>query len=314
MIIHTTILLLAIIIDLIFGEPPNKYHTTVWIGRLIGYIKPKLKSIYKEREIVNGLLGALLIILLVGIISYLALLFISLNEILMIVAGSIMLKLTISIKGMEEHAMRVINSLHDLTIARKELSMIVGRDTSSLDEEHILSAVIESISESTTDGINSALFYYSLFGIIGAFIYRAINTLDSMVGYKDAYNHNIGYFSAKLDTVVNYIPARLTGFITILASILLNMDWRNGLKILLRDNSNTPSLNSGWSMAGVAGVLRIRLEKIGYYKLGDPLETITIEHCYNAIRLMKVITILFILIIVLPLLLIRVYIINWDFI
>ena len=314
MIIHTIILLLAIIIDLIFGEPPNKYHTTAWIGRLIWYIKPKLKSVYKEREIINGLLGALLIILLVGITSYLSLLFISLNEILMIIVGSIMLKLTFSIKGMEDHAMRVINSLHDLTIARRELSMIVGRDTSSLDEEHILSAVIESISESTTDGITSALFYYSLFGIIGAFIYRAINTLDSMLGYKDAYNHNIGYFSAKLDTIANYIPARLTGFITILASILLNMDWKNGLKILLRDNSNTPSLNSGWSMAGVAGALRIRLEKIGYYKLGDPLEKITIEHCYNAIRLMKVITILFILIIVLPLLLIRVYIINWDFI
>ncbi len=314
MIIHIIVLFLAIFIDLIFGDPPNKYHTTAWLGRLIDYIKPRLKSIYRERERINGILIALLIILIAGVVSSLLSLISSLNDILMIMIGAIILKLTISIKGMEVHAKRVIESINDLTIARRELSMIVGRDTSSLDKEHILSGVIESISESTTDGITSALFYYSLFGIIGAFIYRTINTLDSMLGYRDIFHNNIGYFSAKLDTIANYIPARLTGFITILGSILLRMDWRNGLKILLRDNGNTPSLNAGWSMAGVAGALRVRLEKVGYYKLGDPLETISIEHCYNAIRLMKMVTILFALMIALPLLIIRIYIINWGFI
>ncbi|RMF28582.1 MAG: cobalamin biosynthesis protein CobD, partial [Candidatus Nitrosothermus koennekii] len=205
-------------------------------------------------------------------------------------------------------------AIDDLDIARRELSMIVGRDTSSLDKEHILSAVIESISENITDGITSSLFYYSLFGITGAFIYRTINTLDSMLGYKDEYHKNIGYFSANLDTIANYIPARLTAFVTILSAMLLKMEWRNALRIIMKDSKNTPSLNSGWSIAGVAGALKVRLEKIGYYKIGKPYEEITVEHCYKAIKMMKITAILFAVIVALPLLIIRVYLIGWDFV
>jgi adenosylcobinamide-phosphate synthase len=126
-----------------------------------------------------------------------------------------------------------------------------------------------------------------------------------MLGYKDEYHKNIGYFSAKLDTIANYLPARITAFITILASMILGMEWRNALIIIMKDSRNTQSLNSGWTMAGVAGALRIRLEKIGYYKIGEEYEEITIEHCYKAIKLMKVTTILFIMIVTLPLLMLR---------
>lgn len=296
------ILLLAILIDLIVGEPPNRYHPTAWIGMLIAKLKPSMKG---GRERLRGALGALLVIAIVASSIYIISLIVSFNQVIEIIITALMLKFTIAIRSMEEHAKKVIEALDDLALARRELSMIVGRDTSDLDREHILSAVIESISENVTDGITSAIFYYSLFGIVGAFVYRAINTLDSMLGYKDDYYKDIGYFSAKLDTIANYLPARITAFITILASMILGMEWRNALRMVMRDSNNTDSINSGYSMAGVAGALNIRLEKIGYYKIGEAHEPITIEHCYKAIKLMKVTVILFILIVALPLLMIR---------
>ena len=304
-------LLFAILIDLVLGDPPNKYHPTAWIGRAINIIKPRLKDEDGKREKIKGALGAVLIITIVGGIVYALSIIISFNQIVELIITAVMLKLTIAIRSMEEHARRVIDALDDLKLARRELSMIVGRDTSDLDEGHILSAVIESISENITDGITSSLFYYSLFGIVGAFVYRAINTLDSMLGYKDEYYKNIGWFSSRLDTIVNYLPARLTAFITIIASMILGMEWKNALKVIMRDSKNTDSINSGWSMAGVAGALNIRLEKVGYYKIGEEHEHITIEHCYKAIRLMKVTVILFMIIVVLPLLILR-YLLGWS--
>lgn len=299
------VIFLAVLIDLMLGEPPSKYHPTAWIGKMINKLKPRLKDENKEREKIKGILGALLVITIVAIAVYTLSIIISFNQIIELIVTAMMLKLTIAIRSMEEHAKKVIDTLDNLALARRELSMIVGRDTSKLDEEHILSAVIESISENITDGITSSLFYYSLFGIVGAFVYRAINTLDSMLGYKDEYHKNIGYFSAKIDTVANYLPARLTAFIIVLASMILGMKWRNALWMIIRDSRNTDSINSGWSMAGVAGALRIRLEKVGYYKIGEEYESITIEHCYKAIKLMKVTVILFIIMVALPLLMLR---------
>ncbi len=298
-------LLLAVLIDLILGDPPNRYHPTAWIGVLINNLKPRLKGDNEHVEKIKGALGAVLIIAVVAVVAYLISLIISFNPIVEIIITALMLKMTIAIRSMEEHAKRVLDTLDDLALARRELAMIVGRDTSNLDKQHILSAVIESISENITDGITSSLFYYSLFGIVGAFVYRVINTLDSMLGYKDEYHKNIGYFSARVDTVANYLPARITAFTTILASMILGMEWRNALIIIMKDSRNTQSLNSGWTMAGVAGALRIRLEKIGYYRIGEEYEDVTIEHCYKAIKLMKMTIMLFIMIIALPLLMLR---------
>ncbi len=306
--IQVIILFLAILIDTILGDPPNRYHTTAWIGKVIGYLKPRLKSRDASKEVRNGALIAILIIAIVSLPLSIFSLFAEFNMIASVIIASILLKLTISIRSMEDHAMRVVDALNsnDIELARRELSMIVARDTSNLDKEHIISAVIESIGENTTDGITGALFYYSLFGITGAFAYRAINTLDAMLGYKDDYHKNIGYASAMLDTIANMIPSRLVAIITILSSILLRFDWRNAIRIIARDSKNTESLNAGWSMAGYAGALRIRLEKLGYYSIGDAHEQLDIEHCYKALLLMKVNALLFILLITLPLLIARV--------
>lgn len=302
--IHLTILVGALLLDLLFGEYPARLHPTVFIGRAISLLKARLKHRSKIREYANGFISAVALIASVYLLAYTTLSILEVNGIALIIASVFLLKSTFAIRAMEEHAYAVINSLrlNDIATARSNLSMIVGRDTSRLDEEHILSATIESIGESTVDGITSPLFYYALLGVPGALAYRTINTLDSMIGYRDEYHRYIGYASAKLDTIANYIPARLTALTMILAAMLLRLDWRNALRIMLRDRHNTQSLNSGYPMSVMAGSLRIRLEKIGYYTLGDRENAITIEHCKIALRVMKLSSMIFIAIVVLPLL------------
>lgn len=308
LIMYLIILVGALLLDLCVGEYPTRLHPTVWIGRVISLFKSRLKHGSKVREYVNGLIFAVALVVVVYLLAYNALSILEANSIaMMIIASILLLKSTFAIRAMEEHANVVINSLmrNDIAGARYSVSMIVGRDTSSLDEEHILSATIESIGESTVDGITAPLFYYALFGVAGALAYRAINTLDSMLGYRDEYHRHIGYASAKLDTIANYIPARLTALAMILAAWMLGLDWRNAVRIMLRDRHKTPSINSGYPMSVVAGALRVRLEKIGYYRLGDGIEAITFEHCRLALRVMKLSSMLFIASVVLPLLIVH---------
>ena len=148
------------------------------------------------------------------------------------------------------------------------------------------------------------MFFYSLFGPGGALAYRIINTLDSMVGYKDEYNKNIGWMSAKLDTISNYVPARITSFLMVISSQLLGEDWKNSIEILRRDHNKTRSLNAGYPMATIAGALRIKLEKVGHYSLGENHEPLSIAKCKKAISIMKLTTILFSLCLSIPMLLI----------
>ncbi|MEM2923453.1 MAG: cobalamin biosynthesis protein [Candidatus Nitrosocaldus sp.] len=301
----------ALLLDLYLGEYPARLHPTVCIGRTISLLKLRLKHNSKIREYVNGFIFAVTLVAVVYLLAYNALSILEVNSIAVIITSILLLKSTFAIRAMEEHANAVMNSLmhNDIAGARYSVSMIVGRDTSGLDEEHILSATIESVGESTVDGITAPLFYYALFGVAGALAYRAINTLDSMLGYRDAYHRQIGYASAKLDTIANYIPARLTALTMILASMLLGLDWRNAIRIMLRDRHKTPSINSGYPMSVVAGALRIRLEKIGYYRLGDGREAITLEHCRLALRIMKLSSMIFIASIVLPLLILHAWLV-----
>src|SRR5919198_762923 len=284
----------GICIDWLFGDPPNRYHPVAWLGQLIGFFVPRLKG---GSEKANGTIFAISLLItaalavhfLVFATRYLA------GAIELVVVSAIILKMTIAMKGMERHAKAIMNGLEDgdLTGARQNLSMIVRRRTDDLDEQHILSATIECVSESTVDGITGPIFYYSLFGPAGAFAYRVINTLDSMVGYKDDYFKDIGWMSARLDTAANYIPARITAFLMVASAKMLGADWKNSLQILQRDHGKTFSPNAGYPMATMAGALRVRLEKIGHYSLGDEQEPASLEKCKAAISIMKLTTILF---------------------
>ena len=185
---------------------------------------------------------------------------------------------------------------HDLIKARKSLSYLVSRDTSQLSQENIISAVIETLTENITDSVVSPIFYTFILGVIGGIAYRVVNTLDAMIGYKNPKNINIGWFPAKLDDVLNYLPARITGILIVVASIIIKLNWKNAYKIMIRDAKKTPSPNSGYPMSAAAGALGIQLVKPGYYFLGDDINHLKSETITETILLAKITIILFLII------------------
>ena len=303
-----TIIGFAILIDLIFGDPKNRYHPTAWIGTFIAKLTTITKNQNPIFEKIGGTImiitiSSVVVLLLSGLnfgISLISVDYISL--ILSVVIGALLLKTTIAIRGMEKHAISVLDSLesNDLDLARNYLSMIVKRNTTKLDKNHVLSGVLESISENTVDGITGPMFYYAFFGLFGAFVYRIINTADSMVGYKNDIFKNLGWFTAKCDTILNYIPSRLTGLMMVISAAILQNNWRNSYKVMIRDGKKTESPNAGYPMAALAGALETKFEKINHYKLGDGEITLTRDHVLSAIKIMKLTSILFFGIITVP--------------
>ncbi len=301
-------------LDYLFGDPPNRYHPVAWLGRVIGASVPGLKARTATAEKVKGAIFAIIIVATVGLAAHFlayASMYLA-GALAAAVASALILKATIAVRGMERHARAIMASLEagDLPAARRSLSMIVRRKTDDLDEQHVLSATIECVSESTVDGITGPLFYYSVLGPGGAFAYRTINTLDSMVGYKDDYYKDVGWMSARLDTLANYIPARITAFLMVVSAKALGADWKNSLRMLGRDHGKTFSPNAGYPMATMAGALRIRLEKIGHYSLGDEQEPATLEKCRASIAIMKLTTLLFCLVVSAPIMSIL-YLAGW---
>ena len=289
----------AITLDLIFGDPRNKYHPTAWIGEFIGNLVPMFKNENAHLEKFGGIIivlistatvGALLLLLNLKLDSIIG------NEILTIIisiiVGAILLKTTIAIRGMEKHALRIVDALENDNIdeARTNLAMITKRKTKDLDKNHVLSGALESISENTVDGITGPLFYFALFGLPGAFVYRVVNTIDSMIGYKTEMFRNLGWFGANCDNVLNYIPSRLTGLIMVLASMLLENDWKQSYQILKKHSGNTSSPNAGYPMAALAGALDTKFQKVDHYTIGNGSIYLSIKHVRSAIVLMKVTT------------------------
>ncbi len=303
---------IAFLIDLVLGEFPDRIHPTIGIGKMISYFKRKSKNVNPQVEKANGVLMALVIIMVIAIPVFLFLFWLRTllyGEILYIAAGAILFKATFAIRGMGQYTKPIAKALknNDLSEARKWLPYIVRRDPYALNEHQIISAAVESIAESTTDGITAPFFFFALFGVPGAFAYRVVNTLDSMVGYKNAEYKNIGWFSAKLDTIANYVPARLTAYLMVGAALLSGEDWRESYRILQRDKHKTASPNAGYTISAMAGALNIQLEKQGYYKLGDS-HGISAEHIPKALRVMTVTAVLFGLVVVVPILALRVYV------
>ena len=291
----------ALLLDFLIGDPKTKYHPTAWIGKLIAVLVPFSRNNSPKKELFGGILIVFTVVVIVSTllvaldfgISLLTIDIVSL--VVSIVVGSILLKTTIAIRGMQKHALSVVDALEkdDLDSARNHLSMIVKRNTKNLDKNHISSAVLESVSENTVDGVTGPLFYYAIFGLPGAFVYRAINTIDSMIGYKTSLFRNIGWFGANCDTILNYIPSRLTGLVMILSALILGYNWKESFYIMKRDGRKLESPNAGFPIAALAGALGTKLEKINYYAVGDGNIEFTKSHIISAIRLMKVSSILF---------------------
>jgi len=291
----------ALLLDFLIGDPKTKYHPTAWIGKLIAVLVPFTRNNSPKKELFGGILIVFAVVaivstLLVALDFGISLLTIDIVSLVVSIAvSSILLKTTIAIRGMQKHALAVVDALEkdDLDSARNHLSMIVKRNTKHLDKNHISSAVLESVSENTVDGITGPLFYYAIFGLPGAFVYRAINTIDSMVGYKTSLFRNIGWFGANCDTILNYIPSRLTALVMILSALILGYNWKESFYIMRRDVKKLESPNAGFPIAALAGALGTKLEKINYYAVGDGNIEFTKSHIISAIRLMKVSSILF---------------------
>ena len=290
-------LFLSLLIDLIYGELPTKIHPVVIIGKTIDFFKNLFIKI-KNRW--SGFLTTLFTILITCFLLLLILLISSVNDYLFIIIYSIMLSSTYSIKMLLTSAKRIENDLkEDINKARQAVSYLVSRDTEELTESFIVSATIESMTENITDSYAAPVFYFIVASIIFMifnidyyiillfipFVYRISNTLDAMLGYTTDELIDIGFFPAKLDDILNYIPSRLSGLFIVLSAYLLRYDGKNAFKILKRDAKKCPSPNSGYTMAPTAGALNIQLVKKGTYILGDNTNEIDVSDISKAINL-----------------------------
>lgn len=288
------IIITAVLIDILFGEPPTKIHPVVLMGNIIDYFK-KLLVPFNSKW--TGILLTFLTIIIFVLIAYIFLEISKINVLIYLIMGSIILSSIFSIKFLITSIINVKNNLEfDINEARISVSYLVSRDTSDLTQRELISASIESLTENITDSIISPLFYSFLLGVLGGVAYRVVNTLDAMVGYKDPENIEIGWFPAKLDDILNYIPARITGLLIIFSAFILQKDWKNAYKIMIRDAKNTPSPNSGYSMAAAAGALKVKLTKKGVYQLGNNINSLEIETIDEAILLTEITIALFIII------------------
>jgi len=268
-------LMLAFFLDLAIGDPLWLPHPVRMIGRAIVYMERLLRAYFREHETAAGILLVVSIVVPAGLLTffvYKALLMLS-ADVLMIIGMALLVYLiatTIALRELIASAQRVIESVKDgaLDAARKKLGMIVGRDTRELSEDGVLRATIETLAENLSDGIIAPVFYLVIGGLPLAIAYKAINTLDSMVGYKNETYVRFGWAAAKLDDIANYVPARVSGLFIAAAAFLhaLVKDPGNALltarrsfAVLWRDGRRHTSPNSGMPEAAMAGALGIRL-------------------------------------------------------
>ncbi len=287
------------ILDLLLGDPQHSFHPIRLIGNSVLKLEQSLriKCKNKDDEYRAGIILWILIVAVSFFIPFFILMIVSkISIVLAIILESILCYYVLATKCLGDEAKKIYESLNkeDINQTRKKLSYIVGRDTENLDEKSIVKATIETVAENTSDGVIAPLFYLIIGGAPLGFAYKAINTLDSMIGYKNEKYLFLGRFSAKADDVANFLPARFASFIMMISAKLLQFDFNNALKIYKRDKYNHLSPNSAHTEAVCAGALRIELGGGNYYKgkfvskptIGDDLTTITPEHIIKSIRLM----------------------------
>jgi adenosylcobinamide-phosphate synthase len=267
-------LISAYLLDLILGDPQWFPHPVRLMGRLILWLENLFRRLHASPSWLKAS-GVSLAFLICGgtfCVTFFLIHWAGNFSWYSGLACSIFLGYTaLATRDLHVETRKVLGALEKGNIqrAREELAFLVGRDTAHLDEPEILRALVETIAENTSDGVIAPLFYLGLAGPPCALTYKAINTLDSMVGYKNDRYRNFGWASAKLDDVANFIPARLSGLFIVLSSFLLRKPWRNSLAILWRDRSKHESPNSAWPEAAMAGALGIQLGGLNYY-FGQP--------------------------------------------
>mgnify|MGYP002800870908 FL=1 len=292
--------ILGFLLDLVFGDPVWLYHPVRIIGKLITFFEKLLRALFPKTKAGERTAGVLLVIFVTGISTAVPLLLLRLLYGLNVFAGFALETFwcyqLLATKALKVESMRVFSAVKsgDLEKSRYAVSMIVGRDTKELSFEGVTKAAVETVAENASDGVVAPLLFLMIGGAAGGFFYKSINTMDSMVGYKNDRYRYFGTFAARLDDVVNFLPARLAGCLMIFASGLCGMDQKNAWKIYRRDRKKHASPNSAHTEAVMAGALDIQLAGDAWYfgklhkkpTLGDPIRPVEAEDIPRANRLM----------------------------
>lgn len=306
MMYRTIALALGIVIDFIAGDPKGWWHPVMGMGMVITKAEGILRRIFPKTKNGERLAGALMVLIVVLVSTALpaALLFLvyRIHPLTGILTEGILCYTMLAAKSLRVESMKVAKALktEGLKAGRKAVSMIVGRDTKELGEAGVIKAAVETVAENTSDGVIAPLLFMGIFGAAGGFFYKAVNTMDSMVGYKNERYRYFGTAAARLDDVLNFIPARISGIIMILASFLCGMDGTGALRIFLRDRKNHASPNSAQTEAVMAGALNVQLAGDAWYfgvrhekpTIGDNNRTVEIEDIPRSCRLMYATTVL----------------------
>ncbi|MGD9504100.1 MAG: adenosylcobinamide-phosphate synthase CbiB [Syntrophobacteraceae bacterium] len=286
-------------LDLLLGDPQGWPHPIRWIGSLISVME---RALHREgagpaMQRAAGLLFWLAVVVVVAVATSLSIWAASFVSHFIGAAVSVWIGYTaLATRSLHSESRKVADALAegDLPKARERLSMIVSRETSGLEEKDIVRALVETVSENLSDGVVAPLLCLAVGGPVGAMVYKAINTMDSMVGYMSDRYRDFGWFAAKADDVVNWIPARLSGLAIIWAARLLQLDALEAQRVMIRDAGKMKSPNAGFPEAAAAGALRVQLGGANVYfgetvekpTLGDPHRPLTLEIYREMVRLM----------------------------
>lgn len=288
---------LALALDLLLGDPPNRFHPVAWMGRLIGWSEQRAPAGGPTRRFVYGvalvLVGAAVCTLPVVLLLARAK---RCGAGVYVPVTVLLLKSTFTYSGLARAAASVRCALQagDLPEARRLVAWhLVSRDTSELSEELVAAAAVESVAENVTDGVIAPLLYFLLVGVPGAWAYRFLNTCDSMLGYHDPEHEYLGKFAARLDDLLNWLPARLTALLMAVAAWLAGEDAPGAWRTMWAQHGRTASPNAGWTMGAMAGALNVTLEKVGYYRLEGGTTTLRPATIGRATRVAGLTVVLF---------------------
>lgn len=287
-------------IDLIVGDPHSIPHPVIFIGKLITAIENMVRRVFPKtvrgENVAGGVLWLLVVVISTAVPALLLWLCYGLNTWLGLALESIMCWQILATKSLKDESMKVYAALKtgDIAKSRYAVSMIVGRDTANLDDKAVARAAVETVAENTSDGIVAPLLFLAIGGAPLGFFYKAVNTMDSMLGYVEMPYKNIGLVPAKMDDVMNFIPARFSAFLMLLGGWFLRLDVKNGWKMFRRDRFNHASPNSAQTESVCAGLLGLRLAGDAWYHgelhkkkfIGDALREIEHEDIPRVCRLL----------------------------
>ena len=287
------VLLLALALDLALREPPARLHPVVWIGNAIAALDRWLPQSSNRKALASGSFMALCLPLIVGGLAWLVI--VGLQEIgplAYLLGGAILLKTTFAVKGLAQAANATSTAMESeqLDDARDSLQSLVSRDARALAPALVAAAAVESVAENTTDSYIGPWLAFAILGLPGAFAYRAVNTLDSMVGYRGRYEY-FGKASAKIDDLVNLVPARISAFLILLAGFAMGLSVKRGWSVMVNARRITASPNAGWTIGAMSGLLGVTLEKPDQYRIGDGNRKPEASHIGLSVRVAYVVAV-----------------------